>query len=118
MASAGPTTALAAAGVDLNVYFRRPLPPADNGTGVGPRQSRQLAQPAQLALQCPFDARIRLYCPWYSPVCPARMRSAVLDAEAAAHSALRATSKLPIWRLYNEAEAADARTVERQRADE
>ena len=65
----------------------------------------------QLARQCPLDSRVRLYCPWLSPVCPASLRAAVLDIEAAARIALQATSKLPTWALFGDGnELDDVRT--------
>ena len=56
----------------------------------------------QLSRQCPLDARIRLYCPWSSPVCPAKLRAAVLDIEAAAQVAVEASSRLPKWPLFGD----------------
>jgi hypothetical protein len=97
---------MSAVGIDTSVYYRR-WPKARHG-------SNETRQEAQLARQCPFDARVRLYCPWHSPVCPSRFRQAVLDAEAAAHFAINATSTLPLWNLYNEVEARQARAVEQQ----
>ena len=81
---------------------------SSGGGGGGGNETRQVAQ---LARQCPFDPRVRLYCPWHSAVCPTSMRAAVFDAEAAAQAALNATSKLPrrsLWDYYGEAKDARA----------
>ena len=105
-ASAVPGSALAAlngVGVDLSIYYRR--------RPKRRRSANETRQPAQLARQCPFDARVRLYCPWHSPVCPASMGETVLDAESAAQAAVRASSKLPTWSLYGQ-ESHDARLVD------
>ena len=121
----GALAAVANAGVDLSVFYRRrpkntrahydgagagaaPVGSSSGGGGGGGNETRQVAQ---LARQCPFDPRVRLYCPWHSAVCPTSMRAAVFDAEAAAQAALNATSKLPrrsLWDYYGEAKDARA----------
>ena len=85
--------------------------PHGGGEAVAGGEGGSQPAPAQLGRQCPFDARVRLYCPWHSPVCSSRVRAAVLDAEAAAHAALNASSKLPAWSLYG-AESGEARAAE------
>ena len=87
---------------------RRLLNASSGGGGVVADGSMQLAR------QCPLDTRVRLYCPWLSPVCPPSMRAPVLDAEAAARVAIAATSKLPPWSLFGtRAELDDVRTEAR-----
>ena len=117
-------TALASSGVDLGVYFRRtdarrhvegraghpssPSPLLVNGS------LRPGAQPAR---QCPVDSRVRLYCPWLSPVCPPSTREAVLEVEAAARMALAASTRLPPWDLFgdpNDIEQARQETTRRR----
>ena len=70
--------------------------------------------PAQLARQCPLDGRIRLYCPWTSPVCPPSLREAILDIEEAARLAIEATSRLPAWKLYGDPSDVDEQRKEMQ----
>ena len=92
---------IAKVGVDTSVYYRRIQgrriasrgPGSSNGT-LGPD-----AQPAR---QCPLDSRIRLYCPWLSPVCSQSIRETVLEVEAAAHVALVASTQLPPWPLFGD----------------
>ena len=67
----------------------------------------------QLSRQCPLDARIRLYCPWSSPVCPAKLRAAVLDIEAAAQVAVGfepLAEVAAVWRLGRDRERAEGWT--------
>ena len=76
------------AGVDLGIYYRRRAGDKRCPTLRGRRLCRSAdasdldgnasAQPAR---QCPFDPRIRLYCPWHSPVCARPLQERVLAAE-------------------------------------
>ena len=100
--------------IDKHIFYRRVLP---RGTRRGMGHASDAASVnssgggMQLARQCPLDSRVRLYCPWLSPVCPASLRAAVLDIEAAARIALQATSKLPTWALFGDGnELDDVRT--------
>ena len=117
-----PLATLSSVGVDLGIYFRR-----TSARHVGRHSGSSLggsslggsslgggaAQPpflpngtlrpgAQLARQCPLDTRVRLYCPWLSPVCPAATRETVLEVEAAARMALVASTRLPPWDLFGD----------------
>jgi len=117
----GAFDALARLNVVRNIFYRRIQPnaatphssgqtPADDANAtIGGRAAGE-GGAMVMARQCPLDARVRLYCPWLSPVCPADVRAAVLDIEAAAHLAIQATSKLPKWALFGGVELDDVRT--------
>lgn len=117
-APGGTLNALAGVGIDVSVFYRRV------GQTGGKRShnnhhkaanaslaawARQAAAngPAQLARQCPVDGRVRLYCPWTSPVCPPSLRASILDIEAAAKVALDATTRMPAWSLHGNLEDID-----------
>jgi hypothetical protein len=103
--------ALANLGVDASIFFRRTHPRAGGRRNATGTAATGRGSSLQLARQCPFDARVRLYCPWLSPVCPARLRATILDVEAAAQAAIRATTRLPPWRLFGDkGDLEDART--------
>lgn len=132
LASAAPGGALAtlsSMGVDASVFFRRVQKPTAGARRAATQQqpeqpantslSSWLVQaagggPAQLARQCPLDGRIRLYCPWTSPVCPPSLREAILDIEEAARLAIEATSRLPAWKLYGDPSDVDEQRKEMQ----
>ena len=114
--SSDAIAALSRLGVDRRVFFRRTQrrgggrranAAAAAAAGGQENVSAGLRSGMQLARQCPLDTRVRLYCPWLSPVCPSRLRAAVLDIEEAARTALISTSKLPPWPLFGDAQELD-----------
>jgi hypothetical protein len=114
-ASAAPGGALASitgAGVDTNVYYRS-LRQARNGAR---RAELSHANASKLARQCPLDSRVRLYCPWHSPVCPAADREVVLRAEEAARIAVESSTSIPSWQLFGDwGDLAQIRRERRER---
>ena len=104
--------AVAGAGVETSIYYRRTSAIRGAPRGRGELPNGTVSTGAQLARQCPLDRRVRIYCPWLSPVCPASLREAVLEAEVAARTAIRASTRLPPWTLFG-----DARELETARRE-
>ena len=78
--------------------------PAAGPDGAAVANSTGQQQSSHQTRQCPLDGCVRLYCPWHSPVCPLRTRARVLEIEDAARTALEASTHVPAWTLFGDAD--------------
>ena len=82
-------------GLDLTHWQRTTVLNRPSEGGSGSTVNITFAQ------QCSFDARVKLFCPWTSPVCNASLKVAALDMEAEAKTAYAETTRIrPIPRLW------------------
>ena len=102
--------ALETAGVNFDAFLRRRADRSADAAVYGRASADDGNRSDEYTRHCPYDPRVRIYCPWYSPACPAQTRRRVLAVEAAAHLALNSSSRMPPWTLFGGAELiSDAR---------